>query len=327
MSNKTIGSFVVATIAGFAIQSCFSTSPPPQCQAQSGLNYIASFKKVGGACTPGDDIKGMKLGMQEFLPPQTGAASLGVKVERLFDNAQDISANLDPANDCHANAEGGKASCEYCAATNEVEKDGEITYVPILVNDAGVTRDGGTQFPDGGRISLANFCEPIKESFERIDPTDEEKAGVIAVGKFPRAPANGVCIASDFTGGSQNYVAFTAPNKFDGGVFSVPALSQKYEWSNFVVVTTAVFPGTAFTAKLKYTEDGCTTDYEVRGIAPAVACKADEDCNPNANLDAGRVTGSGINPEFKPKCVVDLGYCLPTVDFTNPKLPPRDPLQ
>jgi hypothetical protein len=327
MNKKTVGLFVGATLAGFGIQGCFQTAPPPQCQVLTAP-YFATLKKVSNnTCMPGNNLKSMSFGLQEFLPPVSGAATLGLRPERLAANAQPFMENLDPSDDCAAPDMALK--CEYCAATTE-EKDGmgNVTgYKVILVNDAGVTRDGGAALPNGKPIDVENFCEPIPEEYRREDPSDPEFKKVTSVAKIPRAPANGTCAATDFTPQEQNYAPFSEPDLVKGGNFTLPASSQKYEWSDFKLIVTAEVPGTAFTARMKLTEDGCTTEYDVRGIEPSIACETDLDCDPEPNIDAGRPTGSSLNPLFKPKCNVELGHCLPTVDVTNPKYPAFDPFQ
>ena len=51
-----------------------------------------------------------------------------------------------------------------------------------------------------------------------------------------------------------------------------PAQSFSYEWSGLRVYNTPEIPGTQFIADLRYTENGCTADYTVRGIWPVVSC-------------------------------------------------------
>ncbi|APR77796.1 Putative lipoprotein mlpA precursor [Minicystis rosea] len=89
----------------------------------------------------------------------------------------------------------------------------------------------------------------------------------------------------------------------------------KYEWKNLKFYVTAAAPGTQFTGDLTYTEDGCTIEYSAIGMWPAVYCinekgEADDTlCSPCPDSEAGRVYGSGINPDFPVKCDPDMGYC------------------
>src|SRR5262249_21354166 len=100
-----------------------------------------------------------------------------------------------------------------------------------------------------------------------------------------------------------------------------PADSVGYTWNNVSVYVTAAAQGTQFSADMTYTENGCTANYHVVGMWPAVTCTvsnmapndpkgltllnqvADPDlCNPCAEPDKGRDTGSGISPDFTTTC-------------------------
>jgi hypothetical protein len=105
----------------------------------------------------------------------------------------------------------------------------------------------------------------------------------------------------------------------DGGPPAQPAVSLTYEWSNLRVYNTPEIPGTQFVADLKYSENGCTAEYRVKGIWPVVRCqnsttkKADDVlCDPYADPKAGRLRGSGINPLFPVKCDPDVMICVLT---------------
>ncbi|AUX20216.1 MlpA protein [Sorangium cellulosum] len=93
-----------------------------------------------------------------------------------------------------------------------------------------------------------------------------------------------------------------------------PATNIRYEWSNVRVYVTAALPGTQMTADLTYTKDGCTASYSVVGLAPAVSCGVDNMgepgidpslCDPQADPKAGRLTGSGINPDLEERVTCD----------------------
>lgn len=108
----------------------------------------------------------------------------------------------------------------------------------------------------------------------------------------------------------------TVPN--DPGTPEQPATSVKYAWSDVRVYVTAAATGTQFAAELEYTQDGCTAQYHVVAVYPAVSC-ADADgkpssalCSPDADPDAGIAVGSGINPDFPVVCDPDLLLCVLT---------------
>ncbi|EPX64640.1 putative lipoprotein mlpA precursor [Cystobacter fuscus DSM 2262] len=84
------------------------------------------------------------------------------------------------------------------------------------------------------------------------------------------------------------------------------AKALTYEWSGLRIYNTPSIPGTQFIADLRYTENGCTAQYTVRGIWPVVSCatnnQPDESkCDPYADPPR-RLRGSGINPSFPVKC-------------------------
>lgn len=105
-----------------------------------------------------------------------------------------------------------------------------------------------------------------------------------------------------------------------------PAQSFTYEWSGLRVYNTPEIPGTQFIADLRYTENGCTAEYTVRGIWPVVSCatggKPDETkCDPYPDYNVGRLRGSGINPIFPVKCDPVALICVLTGEVPSDKKP------
>jgi len=134
--------------------------------------------------------------------------------------------------------------------------------------------------------------------------------------------ADGLCKAA-LTPADQDLPAVTrrtASFPKDGGVQQLPATKLKYEYQNFRFLNTARFPGTVFNTTLVVTEDTCTATYEVNGVFDPIfgpaACETNADCDPNANLDAGRIFGSGLSPDIKPVCGRD-GVCISSVPFDD----------
>jgi hypothetical protein len=106
------------------------------------------------------------------------------------------------------------------------------------------------------------------------------------------------------------------------------AQSFSYEWSNLRIYNTPEIPGTQFIADLRYTENGCTAEYTVRGIWPVVNCgsgtprKPNEAlCDPYPDFNAGRLRGSGINPIFPVKCDPVALICVLTGEVPSDKKP------
>ncbi len=81
-----------------------------------------------------------------------------------------------------------------------------------------------------------------------------------------------------------------------------------YEWSDVQVVSRPDVPGSQLVAHLRYTEGGCSADYEVWAQWPAVYC-GDDAGNPS---DAACTEpGYGLNPEFASVCDPTQLRCVP----------------
>jgi hypothetical protein len=112
-----------------------------------------------------------------------------------------------------------------------------------------------------------------------------------------------------------------------------PAVDARLEWSNVLVYLTAASFGTQVQADLVDTRktpmgDTCAITYRTVSMAPAVSCAALDDkgdplknvdgtptldptlCDPEANPDLMRYTGSGISPNTKYICDPDSAYCV-----------------
>jgi hypothetical protein len=109
-------------------------------------------------------------------------------------------------------------------------------------------------------------------------------------------------------------------------------LTLAYAWSNLRIYNTPEIPGTQFTADLRYTENGCTAEYTVKGIWPVVSCSKeitvdgkkqkvpDEvKCDPRPDPAAGRHRGSGINPIFPVECHPVALICVLTGEVPSDK--------
>ena len=80
------------------------------------------------------------------------------------------------------------------------------------------------------------------------------------------------------------------------------AADIEYRWSDARFVVTADAQGTQFEAELEVRgAEGCTANYHVVGLYPAVPCESDEDCDDEQN---------GINPDFAVRCNAALGLCV-----------------
>jgi hypothetical protein len=120
----------------------------------------------------------------------------------------------------------------------------------------------------------------------------------------------------------------------DESVPGQPAVDATLVWSNLKVYVTPEINGTQISADLVDTRltpagQSCTIHYLAIGMAPAVPCRAvDADtgaeltnddgsyqldpsaCNPEADPDNGRPTGSGISPSAAFECDAASAYCV-----------------
>ncbi|MCA2976807.1 MAG: hypothetical protein INH41_19920 [Myxococcaceae bacterium] len=282
-----------ALLLAAALDGCAPATPPPSCRTAAtdeGLGrppYLArlSRRETSGACAGATLPSVMRLGVQDFVPPGTGPATLALRPERLVDLVQGrvFLADVDRRNDCQAALEGDpRPRCEACS-------------------------------PDGG-----NACVLVPDPVPRRDPSGLR---LDAVGPFAREPVAGRCLAPEPLVVEQQ-LAPEPLTLVDGGSATLPAYQARFAFSDVSVITTPEVPGTAFTATLTHTEGPCTVVSDVLAFFPAVACTVDAQCATALDPDAGVRRLSGINPAFKPVCDPAAGFCVPTVDVTRPGLPP-----
>jgi hypothetical protein len=121
-----------------------------------------------------------------------------------------------------------------------------------------------------------------------------------------------------------------------------PETDIQYKFKNARVYVTAANYGTQFTADLTYIQDGCTAEYKVAALFPAVFCgreipfegeppeQSEEEimcevppptgtgefvpddslCDPEADPEEGREFGSGISPDFATVCDPVTLHCM-----------------
>lgn len=290
MLRGLIGSSVVGVAV---LVSCLPQRPPP-CQVvatddQHGP-YLAKLTRTSATdCAEGQLLASMLIGVQSFAPPGAAGPTLALRPSRLLElrDGPGFTADLDAGNNCLAAKEGRSSPrCATCA-------------------------------PDSG-----NPCLVVEEAVPRTDSTDPTGARLDAVGAFTAEPTEGICAAAGPLTGSQAFDAVTV-RLADGGTLAFPAFEASFAFTDVRVLSSARARGAAFTAKLAQREGSCRAQYDVAAFFPAIRCATDEDCRPLADVDAGRLTGSGIDGVFSPVCEVTLGFCVPTVDLKNPELPAR----
>lgn len=151
----------------------------------------------------------------------------------------------------------------------------------ILIDDAearGVI-DGDAVFHDANAIGSFTAGYPNDETFCMVDEFADASVSLPTIDEVPDDPAT--------------------PE--DESLPGQPGTDVTYRWSDARLVVSADAQGTQFEADLEYTRDGCTAEYHVVGVYPAVECVSDDDCNDDKN---------GINPDFAVRCNTDLGLCV-----------------
>jgi hypothetical protein len=168
--------------------------------------------------------------------------------------------------------------------------------------------------------------EPVGlQKFYRTKPSDRDTVAIrtARMGKLmadfkvtpdpesPNKPYSVGALTTEFPGTDN----FCQVPLLESARLEVAGQSFTYDWSNLRIYNTPEIPGTQFVADLRYTENGCTAQYSVKGIWPVVRCGktvtvdgvkqtvADPTlCDPKPDFEAGRLRGSGINPIFPVTC-------------------------
>lgn len=145
--------------------------------------------------------------------------------------------------------------------------------------------DGDEVFHDANAIGSFTAGYPDDETFCMVD---EFAVASVSLPSIDEVPSDPVTPDDDETLPAQ------------------PAIDVSYQWSNARFVVSADAQGTQFEADLEYTRDGCTAEYHVVGVYPAVSCESNDDCNDEKN---------GINPDFALRCNTELGLCVLNEDL------------
>jgi hypothetical protein len=170
------------------------------------------------------------------------------------------------------------------------------------------------------RTNMLGVLDRVASSAGVIDPTQ----ALNSIGDFASTTPdeNDVCSVPKLSPAHQTLPKFSYaadPDK-PTEMTAVDASDVTYTWSNMRIYVTTALPGTQLVGDLTYTKNGCTASYDVLALWPSVSCdngKGMPDpslCNPEADADAGRGTGSGINPDIfaenRVKCDPDLLRCV-----------------
>lgn len=136
------------------------------------------------------------------------------------------------------------------------------------------------------------------------DPGDQRNQ--TAVGSLGEQPdENDFCTATEL-----GEATVTAAPKTTAPVEDETRISYKFK--DVKVYTNPRAPGTQLKADLTYTRDGCTAEYAVRAMWPAIACDP-EDEDPAHNCGPG----SFINPDMAVTCDPVLHICVPAKEIPS----------
>ena len=133
-----------------------------------------------------------------------------------------------------------------------------------------------------------------------------------------------ICSVPTLTQANLNLAEVPAqPGDADAGVAATedqPATQISYQWSNVRIRVSAAQTGLEWTGDLTYRRDGCTANFHAAAVSPAVSCAAPDGtadptlCNSQPDANAGRYTGSGINPDLAVLCEPTALLCVPSTD-------------
>lgn len=212
----------------------------------------------------------------------------------------------------------GVAAARYTLKSGDANSEcGALVGDVLGMNTYYAEKDG---LPDFTNISIAIRPESVGNlvQYAADRGVDVDFGSVNGVGKFTDnlPDAEDFCSVEEFDAAKVSlpfleYVPGVEDDPMteeDETVDELPeqaAMEITMEWSDARFYVTADAQGTQFTAALKYTQNGCTAEYEVLGLFPAAGCETDEDCQDSTN---------GINPNFATECDTNLYLCIPKGD-------------
>lgn len=127
------------------------------------------------------------------------------------------------------------------------------------------------------------------------DPTHS----ALASGDFTTEyPTNGACAVPTMTEARQT------------ASVSGTVTDLRYQWSNLVIQSQAIIPGTQFTADLTYSEGDCTATYTAVGVFPAIKCVAADGTRDPSICAVPRPGSSSLDPSFPIVCEESANLCV-----------------
>jgi len=167
------------------------------------------------------------------------------------------------------------------------------------------------------------FDNAALASADGVHPDPNPQHVEYSLGAFlTTEPVNDLCAVGTMNPAQADLPAVTADD--DLGTTDQDAVSYTYEWSNVAFYVTAAHYGSQFKGDVKITTGTDVCQYHAIGLYPYVDCTGTDPndpkatppdngaCAAEADPDAGRPTGSGINPDYPTVCDPDLLACVLT---------------
>src|SRR5262245_59870707 len=181
-----------------------------------------------------------------------------------------------------------------------------LTWSTRMVLKEGQTVSGPCVNKKGERMGIQKYNDPTTDKnslvikpdrLAALDATDPDHPSY-SLGEFPSEPD-----ASLFCGA----LSISVAEKHVPATATAPAVDIKYEWKSARAASMAEAPGSQFVGELLYSEGGCTAEYEVWGVWPALCCK-----NAQGQADDSLCTDADhMNPDFALICDPTQYRCVP----------------
>ena len=290
MKNKLIG---VLAAAAALTAGCATNQPDPACVTGHGdyaVKYIVKSVEGPGDCSefvPAGQVVGESLGVQRY-PSWTDDSGTRHQATMAIRSAGPGIDTFSYAYTLPPTApEDGFFDAWFDAAAPELDLSVEKT-----------TAVG--EFPESDTPDADNICAVAAPLVLTVSHPDTQ---------YPVY--------------DQNTWTFNTTKKIweldEPVVFATrPAVTATYRFENTKFYVSARSPGVTFTSDLTYSETTaagtCTAQIAAVGLYPAVACTTNADCDPCADVGAGRTTGSGIIPDLATRCYTNIGMCVLAVN-------------
>lgn len=181
-----------------------------------------------------------------------------------------------------------------------------LTWATRMVLKEGQTVSGACANKKGELMGIQKYNDPVTsknslvikpETLSKYDAVDPDSPSY-SLGDFAAQPdADELCGAAAMSV-AEKHVPATAVAGAD---------DLRYEWKSARVTSSADAPGSQFIGELLYTSGGCTAEYEVWGVWPAIGCKNAE----GVADDSICSSHPRLNSDFALRCDPTQFRCVP----------------